>query len=738
MCLLGKKCIETMVAELEKKYQELIELLPKQPEEVLVQLQALHQLVQLDGNAQLIAMTNLRIADCYRKLHRQPEEQQALLACIDYFKQKPLSEEYYLCNVGLGRIYANLGKYVESLDYILKSLQIAEEAKNIEWNIRSENNLGLLYGRLFDYDQSIKHYLVAHQLIRKSSIDNPLQSMKTNCFLGNTYTRMRMFDRAYDHFSLAYTEVRSDYNSYDSLMPLRGLAYLYLEQKMPDKAKQFIDKAYDQLKTKSDLFSWVNLYLLDGDYYRQIGDFNKAILLLNKGLKMMETQEVVILRKQLLHALSEVHEQNKSFEESLICLKEYYALKEKSISEETSLNILHLETKYKVQENEKARQIAEETAKIKESLLLNLSHEINTPLNSISGFTQLLFQTELQAEQFDYLKAIQKSIDTLLEIIFDILELSKINSGNTVSEYNDFSVVELIQEVFMMLQIRSKSNNVDLKFEVDEALPELVNGDKKHLKQVLINLVGNAIKFSKNTPVLVRFSLNSPVSDKMKLNISIIDKGIGIAPEHLPYIFDSFNKASTITNKEYGGTGLGLSICKRLTELMLGSIAITSELGKGTTFNVQIPVYKAKQTTPKQPPTILMNTLDTNRPLRLLVVEDNPFNQKLVEKSIQLTFKQSVIHLAEDGEKAIQLMLENDYDIILMDIQMPVMNGFEATQHIRRELPYPKNQTPILALTANVVKSEVEKCFEIGMNDYIAKPFKIPELVKKIIAISKI
>jgi CheY-like chemotaxis protein len=358
-------------------------------------------------------------------------------------------------------------------------------------------------------------------------------------------------------------------------------------------------------------------------------------------------------------------------------------------------------------------------------------------LNSISGFTQLLLQTSLQQEQLDYLKTIQKSVNTLLEIIYDILELSKINNGNNTVEYMEFNIEDLLKELFAMLQIRSTANDVKLIYEIDARIPAWVNGDKKHLTQILINLIGNAIKFSKKTSVLVKITLNNPLVEKIKLNISVIDEGIGIPTEFLPHIFETFNKASTLTNKEYGGTGLGLSICKKLVEMMQGSIAVTSELGKGTTFNVQIPVYKAKQYTTKAPTNNRFQSIESSDTIRILVVEDNLFNQKLVEKSIQLTLKNSTIHIAEDGEKALQCLTNNEYDVILMDIQMPVLNGFETTQIIRSKFPFPKNQTPILALTANVLKSEVEKCFEYGMNDYISKPFKIPELIKKIVAISK-
>jgi nitrogen-specific signal transduction histidine kinase/CheY-like chemotaxis protein len=728
---------KTMETEIEKLYESTVLVIPKDPSLALQQLKEINRLAESQNNLLYKALCQYRLAQTYRKLLNQPEELVCLMSCFDYFKDSSLYEEFYKVNISLGRIYANMGKYVESLDYILKSLQIAEDQKKVDWIIRTQNTLGLLYGRLFDYDQSIKHYLVAHQLLRTSTSDSPIQSMKTNCFLGNTYTRMRMFDRAYDHFSMAYTEIRSEYNTYDILMPIRGFAYLYLEQKMPEKAKQFIDRAYERLEQNQELFSLVNLYLLDADYYRQLEKYDASIDLLNKGLKLMEQHDVVILRKQLLHALSEVYQQNLNYKESLESLKEYYKLKEKSISEETSLNILHLETKYKVQETEKARQIAEETAKIKENLLLNLSHEINTPLNSISGFTQLLLQTSLQQEQLDYLKTIQKSVNTLLEIIYDILELSKINNGNNTVEYMEFNIEDLLKELFAMLQIRSTANDVKLIYEIDARIPAWVNGDKKHLTQILINLIGNAIKFSKKTSVLVKITLNNPLVEKIKLNISVIDEGIGIPTEFLPHIFETFNKASTLTNKEYGGTGLGLSICKKLVEMMQGSIAVTSELGKGTTFNVQIPVYKAKQYATKAPTNNRFQSIESSETIRILVVEDNLFNQKLVEKSIQLTLKNSTIHIAEDGEKALQCLTNNEYDVILMDIQMPVLNGFETTQIIRSKFPFPKNQTPILALTANVLKSEVEKCFEYGMNDYISKPFKIPELIKKIVAISK-
>jgi CheY-like chemotaxis protein len=352
-------------------------------------------------------------------------------------------------------------------------------------------------------------------------------------------------------------------------------------------------------------------------------------------------------------------------------------------------------------------------------------------MNSIHGFLQLLERTELTDEQIEYVSVIGKSTATILDIIEDVLQLTKISSGNEQLEERDFNVADLLHEIKQILSLKCSQNNVEFVCEMSSDVPSTVRGDAGHLKQVLLNLANNAVKFSNNTPVKIEVlskGYRAPIYD---LQFKVTDKGIGISPDHLPQIFETFNPASFITNKLYGGTGLGLNICRKLTEMMHGSINVTSELGKGSTFYVNLPLKRPNQIEKpkheKQKNLVLMDMA-----IRILLVEDNLFNQKLAAKSIELAMPKAAVDVAENGLIAIELLNKNIYDIILMDIQMPQLNGYETTEIIRKQMPEPVCSIPILAQTANVMKSEMDKCFEVGMNDYISKPFAINILIEKI------
>ncbi|MFM2225970.1 MAG: hypothetical protein RJA07_2172 [Bacteroidota bacterium] len=677
------------------------------------------------------ANIHYQLADVYRQQKNQHRELRHLKECYIFYENTEDNERAYLSNINLGRITANLGKYAMALNYLMKSLQIAERLKNVKWQIRSRNNLGLLHGRMFNYDAGIKQFLESKTLFKNHAVNDPLQLMRTNCFLGNAYTRMRLFDRAADHFISAYSELKNDYSTSDYLMPIRGMAYLHLEQNQLDKAKIYLDKADQYLIDKEDNYSKINLMLLKGSYFKLSGDTNSAIEIYLEALQLAEKERVMVLQIETLEELATIFEKTNDFKNSLDYWKRFYELKSKNIGEESLYNVQTLELKYKFDEAIKAKSAAEEAVEMKEHIMLNLSHEIRTPMNSISGFLQLLERTELNAEQKEYVSVIEKSTSTILDIIEDVLQLTKISTGNEHVEEKDFSLENILEEIKQIISLKCEQNGVDFIYKMPSEVPEMVRGDAGHLKQILLNLCNNAVKFSSNTPVIVEVinkGYRAPVYD---LQFRIIDQGIGISADHLPQIFDSFSPSSFVTNKLYGGTGLGLNISKKLTEMMHGNISVTSEKNKGTTFYVYLPLKRANQI---EKPAKRNQSIEkiANRQLKILLVEDNIFNQKLAAKSISIAWPKAEIDIAENGLVAIEFLHKKIYDIILMDIQMPHLNGYETTEIIRKQMPAPINQIPILAQTANVMKSEMDKCFEVGMNDYISKPFAINILMEKI------
>jgi|GEM_PF-549086 len=375
--------------------------------------------------------------------------------------------------------------------------------------------------------------------------------------------------------------------------------------------------------------------------------------------------------------------------------------------------------------------IAEESSKIKEQFMANMSHEIRTPVHGIMSLADILSKTNLNEEQSTYLNAVRKSADNLLVIINDILDLSKIESGKMTFENTPFDFSEVINMSIELFRHKAAEKKLELISIIPKHLPVILKGDPVRLSQIINNLVSNAIKFTEKGQVKLEVSCIESNQASCVLNFRVTDTGIGIPPQKLSAIFETFTQATTDITRKFGGTGLGLSIVKRLTELQGGFITVESELNKGTVFSVNLPMnYPEKEEFKK--PAITHPDQEFMLPanLKILVVEDNDINQMIINKLLKDWG--AIVENASDGMQAIEMITAFDYHVVLMDIEMPNMNGYEATSRIRKFLPHPKNTVPILAMTAHVSTKEREKCFTSGMNDYISKPFDPSEVRKKI------
>ena len=378
-----------------------------------------------------------------------------------------------------------------------------------------------------------------------------------------------------------------------------------------------------------------------------------------------------------------------------------------------------------------------EAAKVKENFLANMSHEIRTPMNAIIGYTRLLERRPLDKESKEYVGIIQNSGENLLTIINDILDLSKIEAGMARIEKVPFYIEELIQSVRSLFSDKATEKNIALLTEIDEDVPRMLEGDATHLTQILVNLVGNAIKFTQGGNVRINVSNKGVTDDVVQLGIMVSDTGIGIPGDKLTAIFERFQQADEAVTRNYGGSGLGLAIVKDLVMLMQGHIEVESDEGKGTSFHLELP-FKVLSEIPKgQTGVSVPGKFATGsfHHAHLLLVEDNEVNQSLLKqlfKQWQLRFD-----LAQNGEEAITLLRSRKYDLILMDIQMPVMDGYTATTEIRQVLNL---DTPIIAMTAHALSGEREKCLGLGMNGYISKPVHeedLFQLIQEFIPLSK-
>ena len=374
--------------------------------------------------------------------------------------------------------------------------------------------------------------------------------------------------------------------------------------------------------------------------------------------------------------------------------------------------------------------LAENAVKAKQQFLSNMSHEIRTPMNAIIGFTKVLLKSELTAKQKEYLSAIKMSGDALIVLINDILDLAKVDAGKMIFEKIPFKMETSISAMLHLFETKILEKNLKLVVDYDKAIPEVLVGDPVRLHQIILNLVSNAVKFTAKGKIYASVRLLSNNDDNASVQFSIKDTGIGIAEEKIGRIFENFQQASSGTSRLYGGTGLGLAIVKQLVESQGGTIQVTSKINAGSTFSF---ILNFQKTNEKAADEIIDEEFDEEiKNLKVLVVEDIPLNQLLMKTLLDdFGFERDI---ADNGRIAIEKLRSKAYDIILMDLQMPEMNGFEATDYIRNTM---HSDIPIIALTADVTTVDLDKCKYVGMNDYIAKPVDERILYSKIVGLVK-
>jgi PAS domain S-box-containing protein len=387
-----------------------------------------------------------------------------------------------------------------------------------------------------------------------------------------------------------------------------------------------------------------------------------------------------------------------------------------------------LEAKTKAEE---ATHLAEDAVKSKQQFLSNMSHEIRTPMNAIIGFTKVVLKTELTAKQREYLTAIKLSGNALIVLINDILDLAKVDAGKMTFEEIPFKISSSISAMMHLFETKIQEKNLEFIKEYDESIPEVLLGDPVRLHQIILNLVSNAVKFTSKGKITVSVRrLADEDEGSVTIEFAVSDTGTGIPENNKEKIFEKFHQASSDTSRLYGGTGLGLAIVKQLVESQGGHIQVKSEINRGSTFSF---ILRFKKTNAAAEEEIELPDIDLeNKNIKVLVVEDIALNQLLMKTLLDdFGFERDI---AANGKIAIEKLQDRSYDIILMDLQMPVMNGFEATAYIRNKM---NSAIPIIALTADVTTVDIEKCKAIGMNDYIAKPVDERLLYNKIVGLVK-
>ncbi|HTF31696.1 MAG TPA: ATP-binding protein [Flavitalea sp.] len=396
------------------------------------------------------------------------------------------------------------------------------------------------------------------------------------------------------------------------------------------------------------------------------------------------------------------------------------------------LTFLYISRRFKRQQqlldqlNESEKKVRE-AGIMKENFMANMSHEIRTPMNAILGFTNLLQKEPLNEKSQEFINSIRNSGENLLSIINDVLDFSKIEAGMMRIESNPFSLRGLLDSIETMFAARVQSKNLQFKVNVEEPIPDLLKGDAVRLTQILVNLVNNSVKFTNSGGIFINVAPDKQTEDGIEVSFSVKDTGIGISTDKINTIFERFQQADEETTRKYGGTGLGLSIVKQLVELQNGSIRVISVPNMGTEFLFAIP-YALPETIAEKNKLELkpVSEIQLNKGnIKILVAEDNTMNQSLMKHL--LTDWKLDFHIVNNGKEAIETLRQKEYSLVLMDIQMPEMDGYSTTLKIRNEL---NSNIPIVAMTAHAMAGEREKCLSFGMNEYISKPIRENELYK--------
>jgi len=377
--------------------------------------------------------------------------------------------------------------------------------------------------------------------------------------------------------------------------------------------------------------------------------------------------------------------------------------------------------------SEKARQDAESASEAKTHFLASMSHEIRTPLNAIIGYTDLLFDQDLKPEQRRLLDRVRFAGAALLTVVNDILDFSKIEAGQIEINPQPFSLHPLIDNTVSVIADVAQRKGLAMQVYLDPAMPKALVGDEARIRQILLNLLNNAVKFTQQGSITLHVGCHGPTGDLEQVRFSVRDTGIGIPQDQRKHLFHHFHQVNPSDTREFGGTGLGLAISKRLVELMGGNIGLESEEQKGSTFWFTVPLHRADESAiPRQ---VAAVTAHEHVSARILLVEDLEHNRDLAR--MILTNAGHEVDTAENGAQAVAAVQAKTYDVVLMDVQMPVMDGVTATKKIR-ELDHPAKHIPIIAMTANVLPRQVQAFGEAGMNDHVGKPFKRAQLLKKL------
>lgn len=690
------------------------------------------------------AETHISVGELYTEQMILPLAMENFNRARDYFKlENSLSGEARALQ-GIGRVYLLLNEYEEALASFRHSLSKAEKAGDLRQVAISFGLMGEAHDLNGGIDEAFRFYRESKDLL--DGTDNKDILGSTFWKIGELHVKNEDFQSALENYIKSLWIFKSLNDKYRESQTYLHLAKLYLKEK---DYRQVENLAAQSLRISSKngfLIQLKEAYKLMADASMELEDYETALMNYQKYSMMKDS----IFNANLANVITDIEVRNEADKKNRAIdeleksqLEQRVELAEKNAQRNILMIVLAFAialaavlfylytTKNRANKLilESKRQ-AEDATKAKANFLSTMSHEIRTPMNAIIGMTHLLTKENLKEEQKDKVEIINFSANNLLNLINDILDFSKIESGKIEFEELVFKPAELINNLYKTFEERTIENGLDFNFRIGSNVPETVKGDPSRLSQILINLIGNAIKFTDKGGVEIKVEEKQRQGIVSTLIFKVIDTGIGISEEKQAKIFESFSQADSQISRKYGGTGLGLAITKSLVELQDGKIRLISQPGLGSEFIVELKFELAlePQTSNDDEKEVDENKL---RGKRVLIVEDDIINQKVAQNILS---KWDVeIEVAENGKVALEKLQKEDFDIILMDLHMPEMNGYEATQAIRAlNGDSGKDKTPIIALTADAFTDVRDRIMEFKMNDYVSKPFVPDELKKKI------
>ncbi len=668
---------------------------------------------------------------------------QKALAVAEKIESK---EDQGIIHSKIANLQYNLEKYQEANFTIFKAMAIQREIDDVTNLAVSRYTCGIIYLAQKDYVNALDYFKSAKTIFEEENYNElvakvTLNEAKAYIGQGNLTEANALVDKA------IISSKKYELPNIHSAALIKSGNIAYKEGKY--------QRALAQTKEGSNLAKDAgNLIVLNESYkalsniYEKTGDYQLANTNLHLFIKLSDSisnikNENLLAEKEIIDAdkdtliQTQKEEIDKKIESdslnklttilsvglitilSLLTLSLY---KNNNIRLKTN-NMLYRKNEELLTEKERA----EIAAKTKTNFLSTVTHELRTPLYAVTGLTNMLLEENPRKEQMQHLKSLKFSGDYLLTFINDILQINKIEANKVELDPEVFNLKNKVENVIAALNNSAVDNNIFIHFEYDKKLPEIYNGDQLKISQILINLIGNAIKFTKDGDIWVRVTQLGVKGKMHSIRLEVEDNGIGITKEKQESMFESFSQGSVQINRKYGGTGLGLSIVKGLVKILKGKIYLKSELGKGTSFFVELPLEEAKEITKVKSKDYAkdLNNLDLEN-VRILVVEDNKINQMITKKI--LNKMNLVCDLVDNGEDAVEKVKEVTYDVILMDIHMPGISGLEATKQIRA---FDKELT-IFALTAVTLEDKMHEFEEAGFNDIISKPFKQEDFEKKL------